>query len=202
MEAPRGRCRPEHDRGGRRAADRRAEHGDVSKYIGLRYPIECPMGVQLAHSGTRKLRRHRGLRVARPGLEPATPRFFSRAVRRVRRREIPGNERDNACPSCRAPPSADPTAGASSPGLTRPASDRGNPWAVAVASVPSRSRADRSPDHDWWHALSISARERSRGRRGHFGTVSKPSWAVRSTVGSNPPPLDNRGGIFPRSQAR
>ena len=107
------------------------------------------MGVQLAHSGTRKLRRHRGLRVATPGLEPATPRFFSGEVRRVRRREIPGNEGDDACPACRAPPSADPTPDASSPGLTRPASDRGNPWAVAVASVPSRSRADRSPDHDW-----------------------------------------------------
>jgi len=116
---------------------------------------------------------------------------------------VPNGRPANACPSCRAPPSADPTAGASSPGLTRPASDRGQPMGGGscerAESVSGRSVAG---SRLVGNALSISARERSRGRRGHFGTVSKPSWAFRSTVGSNPPPLDNRGGIFPRSQAR
>jgi hypothetical protein len=55
-----------------------------------------------------------------------------------------------ARPSCRAPPSADPAAGSNPPGRTRPACDREQPMSAAAATVPSRSRADRSPGHDWW----------------------------------------------------
>ena len=43
-----------------------------------RFPIECPNKAQLPSSKKRKSRWNAGLRMARPGLEPGTPRFSGR----------------------------------------------------------------------------------------------------------------------------
>jgi hypothetical protein len=45
------------------------------------------------HTGTRKPRCHRGFQVARPGLEPGTPRFSVRCTRIPIRPEIPAHKR-------------------------------------------------------------------------------------------------------------
>jgi hypothetical protein len=66
-------------------------HGDSSQESAP-CPIECPNGVQLVASKKKKIRLERGMRMARPGLEPGTPRFS--VVRSVftNRLEMPGDQ--------------------------------------------------------------------------------------------------------------